>query len=309
MKKYFKLVGLLSLGIIFFEACKPVTPLPTASITSVVVNNVVTFNLITTNSSAYKWSFGDGDTAIVYSTAAVIHAYPKDGTTYSVSLLVLGPGGEKTASATVTIPTMTQMDKLTGGTSFKNGKAWRISASNGITLAAPDSVMTVKDNFQAGILTNLQLGLAYTDQFIFSVGGNLALNNLGGGALAGLSYCTANKITNIPPQLTDSLALTYATPYTPPAGLTFLLNTGKNLTIAASSDGVKNTAVTYKNVNTLSFSANGFFGIRDFMSECVVLQMAPTLMKVAFFVSDISPLSPQLGKITKVLIVTFETVP
>ena len=183
MKLYFKLVGLLSLGLIFFGACKPVTPVPTATIISTVANNVVTFGLKTTNSTAYKWKFGDGDTAIVYSSAAVVHAYPKDGTTYSVSLLVLGPGGENTASATVTIPTMTQMDKLTGGTSFKNGKAWRISASYGITLAAPDSIMTVKDNFQVGVLTNFQLGLAYIDQFIFSSNGNYSINNLGGVAL------------------------------------------------------------------------------------------------------------------------------
>jgi len=309
MKKYFKLVGLLSLGIIFFAACKPVPPLPTATISSSVANNVVTFNLATTNSSAYKWSFGDGDTAIVYSSAAITHAYPKDGTTYKVNVLVLGPGGERTTSATVTIPTMTQMDKLTGGSSFVNGKAWRISASYGISLATPDSIMTVVDNFPVAVLTNFQLGLAYTDQFIFFSNGKYSINNLGGGALAGLAYCTAKKITNIPPQITDSLALTYATPYTPPTGLTFLLNTGKNLIIATSPDGVKTTSVTYKNVYTLSFSTNGFLGIQDFMSECIVQQMTPTLMKVAFFISDLSPLSPQVGKITKVLMVTFEVVP
>ena len=309
MKKYFKLVGLLSLGIIFFAACKPVTPLPTATISSSVVNNVVTFNLATTNSSAYKWSFGDGDTAIVYSSAAIIHAYPKDGTTYKVNVLVLGPGGERTTSATVTIPAMTQMDKLTGGSSFANGKAWRLSASYGISLAAPDSIMTVVDNFSAGILLSLQLSLAYTDQFIFFSNGGYTINNLGGGALAGLAYCTAKSITNVPPQLTDSMALTYATPYTPPASLTFFLNSGKNLSVATSPDGVTATSVTYKNVNTLSFPDRGFLGIMDYMSECVVLQLDPTLMKVAIFVSDLPAQSPQVGKVTGVLIVTLEVVP
>ena len=309
MKKYFKLVGLLSLGIIFFEACKPVTPLPTATISLSVANNVVTFNLSTTNSSAYKWNFGDGDSAIVYSSAAITHAYPKDGTTYKVSLLVLGPGGERTTSATVTIPTMTQMDMLTGGSSFVNGKAWRISASYGISLAAPDSIMTIVDNFQSGILSSLQLSLAYTDQFIFFSNGGYTINNLGGGALAGLAYCTANNITNVPPQLTDSMALTYATPYTPPASLTFLLNNSKNLIVASSPDGISSTRVTYKNVNTLSFSDRGFLGIMDYMSECIVLQLAPTLMKVAIFVSDLPAQSPQIGKATGVLVVTLEVVP
>jgi len=309
MKMYFKLVGLLSLGLIFFGACKPAIPVPTATITSSVANNVVIFSLKTTNSSAYKWNFGDGDTAIVYSSAPITHAYPNDGTTYSVSLLVLGPGGQNTATTTVSIPTMTQMDKLTGGSGYTNGKAWSVSASYGIALAAPDSAMTLIENFPVGILNNVQLGLAYTDQYIFFSNGNYSVNNLGGGALAGLAYCTVNAIANVPPQITDSLALTYATPYTPPGGLTFLLNIGKNLTIATSPDGVTTANVIYKSVNTLSFSAKGFLCIWDYMSECVVLQLTPTLMKVAFFVSDLPAQSPQVGKITSVLIVTLKIVP
>jgi len=309
MKMYFKLVGLLSLGLMFFGACKPATPVPTATITSSVANNVVTFSLKTTNSSAYKWKFGDGDTAIVYSSAAIVHAYPKDGTTYSVSLLVLGPGGENTASTTVTIPTMTPMDKLTGGSSFTNGKAWRVSASYGITLAAPDSIMTLVENFPIGILTNIQLSLAYTDKYIFFSNGNYSINNLGGGALAGLTYCAAKGIPNVAPQLTDSLGLTYATPLTPPDNLTFSWNAGKNLTIAATSDGKATTNVTYRNVNTLSFSNGGYFGLLDYASECVVLLLAPTQMTVAYFSSDLPAQSPQIGKITSVLIVTLEVVP
>ena len=310
MKMYFKLVGLLSFWLIYFVACKPTTtPVPTATINSSVVNNVVTFTLTTTNSSAYKWNFGDGDTAIVYSSAPLIHAYPKDGTSFSVTLLILGPGGQATATTSVTIPAMTQMDILTGGSSFTNGKAWRVSASYGITLAAPDSNMTLVENFPVDILNNIQLGLAYTDQYIFFSNGNYTINNLGGGALAGLAYCTAKSIPNVAPQFTDSLGLTYATPFTPPGNLTFSWNVDKNLTITATPDGVSTTNVTYSNVNTLSFSNGGFFGLLDYMSECVVLQMAPTLMKVAFFVSDLPAQSPQVGKITSVLIVTLEVVP
>ena len=309
MKMYFKLVCLLSLGLMFFGACKPATSVPTATINSSVANNVVTFSLKTTNSTAYKWKFGDGDSAIVYSSAAIVHAYPKDGTTYSVSLLVLGPGGENTASTTVTIPTMTPMDKLTGGSAFTNGKAWRVSASYGITLANPDSIMTLVENFPVGILTNIQLSLAYTDQYIFFNNGNYSINNLGGGALAGLTYCTAKGIPNVAPQLTDSLGLTYATPLTPPDNLTFSWNTGKNLTIAATPDGIATTNVTYSNVNTLSFSNGGYFGLLDYASECVVLLLAPTQMTVACFISDLPAQSPQIGKITSVLIVTLEVVP
>ena len=309
MKTHYNLAGLLSIGLILFAACKPNTPLPSATITSSVANNVVTFSLATTNASAYKWNFGDGDTTIVYSNAPLIHAYPNDGTTYSVSLLVLGPGGQNTIHTTVTIPTMTQTDMLTGGSSFTKGKGWRVSASYGITLAAPDSVMTLVEKFPVNILYNIQLNLAYLDQFIFFSNGNYTINNLGGGALAGLAYCKANTIPNNPPQLVDSLELTYATPYTPPVGLTFSYNVNKNLIIAATPDGVTSTNVTYSHVNTLSFSNGGFLGLLDYMSECAVLQLAPTLMTVAFFVSDVPAQSPLVGKITGVLIVTLEVVP
>jgi len=308
MKKHFKLACLFSYMLILLITCKPITPSPKASITAKIVNNVVTFSLTTTNSSAYKWRFGDGDSMIVYSSAPVVHAYDTDGKTYPVSLVVLGPGGQSTAQTSVEIPTMSQIDMLTGGAEVTKGKAWRISSSYGIQVTSPDSAMTILRNYPAGVLTTLGLDGAYTDKYFFFSNGNYTVSPVAGGALSGISFCTFNNLVNVQPQAADSVGLTYAIPYKSPSGLTFTYNQGKDLTISTTPDGISSTDIIYTDVNTLSFSANGFFGLRDFMKECIVQQMAPTRMTVAFFVSDTLPQAPQIGKITKIWILTFEAV-
>lgn len=305
MKKYLKLTGFICVGLILFGACTPSLPAPAATITTTVANNVVTFSIETTNSTAYKWRFGDGDSAIVYSGNPLTHSYQKDGTSYTVTLLMLGPGGQTTATATVVIPKMTQHDMLTGGSFFANGKPWRISSASQIILAAPDSKMTALRTYQAGLLTTVQLGQAYTDQYIFQSSGNYVITSKGGGVLAGLAYCTVNGIANVQPAAADSLGLTYATPKIP-TGLTFALNTGKTLTVATTSNGITATSVSYTNVTTLSFPATGFLGLRDFMNECIVQELSPVRMTIAFFLSRLSPQLLQIGKATAVLIVTFE---
>ena len=306
MKKYFKLTCLFSIILFLFTYCKPNPSLPTASIIAKVNNNVVTFTLQTTNSTAYKWRFGDGDSAIVYATATVIHAYPKDGTTYSVTVMVLGPGGETNASTTVDIPIMNQMDMLTGGTAYPNGKAWRISSSFGIEFTQPDSNFTVLKNYPAGVLNTIFLSGAYLDQYIFFNNGNFTISPQSGGVLAGITYCTVNSIPNVQPQAADTLGLTYATPYKPRTGLKFTMYQDKNLIIPTTSDGISTTDITYNNVITLSFSPGGFVGLMDFISECIIQQIDPSHLKLAIFISDAQAQAPQVGKVTKVLILTLE---
>ncbi len=306
MKKYFKITCLFSIILLLFAYCKPNTPLPTASIIAKVTNNVVIFTLETSNSSAYKWRFGDGDSAIVYSSVAVTHAYPKDGATYSVSVMVLGPGGETNASTTVNIPVMNQIDMLTGGTSYPKGKAWRISSSHGIELTKPDSNFTVLKNYPAGVFNTIGLSGAYLDQYIFFSNSNYTISPQSGGVLAGIIHCTVNSIPNVQPQAADSVGLTYATPYKPQTGLTFTMNKGKNLIIPTTADGISTSNVRYNNVNTLSFALNGFVGLMDFMSECIIQQIDPSHMTLAIFISDVQAQAPQVGKVTKVLIVTLE---
>jgi PKD repeat protein len=307
MKKYFRLTSLFFSGLVFFIACKKDTPAPTASITKTITGNIVMLNAVTTDADQFLWNFGDGSE--VSSEQNPTHTYVEYGKNYTVTLTVTGGGGEATATTVITIPLMTKMEMLTGGASATTGKKWRMSSSTEAFRAAPDDISKATQTFPAGMLTNLGMGQVYTDEYIFFHDGKLTINPKGGGAFAGLAYCVVNSILNVPTATGGGMGLTYATPYIPSANATFTLNEGKALTVAVTADGIKTNNVIYPNSTTLSFTNNGFFGLMDFMSECVIQDITKDKMKVAFFFSTVSPTKLQVGKATDVLIFSFEVVP
>ena len=90
---------LVFLSLIFFFSCnkkEDTKPLPTAvftaSDTSVVVGQQITFTNTSENATSYSWSFGDG----TYSTAKnPVHTYSK-ARKYTVSLTVKNAKGSNT---------------------------------------------------------------------------------------------------------------------------------------------------------------------------------------------------------------------
>lgn len=307
MKKYFRLVSLFVVGLILFSACKKETPAPTATFTATVAGNVVTFTAVVTDADKFEWNFGDA--SVVSTIQNPTHTYAEYGKDFTVSLKVTGGGGQVTVTKTVTIPAMTKMEMLTGGATAANGKKWRMSASIEAFRAVPDASLTIDKNYPAGVLSALGMSQAYTDEYIFFSNGNFTISPQGGGVISGLAYCTVNSIANVPTDAGGAAGLTYATPYTPPTGLTFTLNASKSLTVTTTADGITATDVIIPDVMTLSFSTGGFVGLMDFMSECVVKELSNSTLKIAFFVSAVPPNAPQVGKITNVLIFSLEVVP
>lgn len=307
MKKYLKLASLFAVILILIAACSKDTPAPTATFTATVEGNVVTFAVTATDAESYEWNFGDG--SVVSTIKNPTHTYTEYGQNYTVTLKVTGPGGNITVTETVTIAPMTKMQMLTGGDSNATGKKWRISSTAAFTLAIPDEELTIDDTYPAGVLTMIGMGQVYTDEYIFKHDGSYTISPKGGGVFAGLAYCMVNSVPNVPTTDGADAGLTYATPYTPPTGLTFTLNDSKNLTVTTTADGITSTDVTYNNVMTLSFSTGGFVGLMDFMSECIVQELTDTSMTIAFFASVVPPGAPQEGKTTNVLILTFEVAP
>jgi hypothetical protein len=293
--------------LILFASCKKETPAPTATFTASVTSNVVIFTAVVTDVDKFEWNFGDA--SVVSTIQNPTHTYAEYGRDYTVTLKVTGGGGQLTVTKTVTIPAMTKMEMLTGGTSDTNGKKWRISSATEVTLAYPTADLTVDKIVPAGVLTALGMGQVYTDEYIFFSDGDYTISPKGGGVLAGLIYCMVNSIANTPTVDGAAAGLTYATPYTPPTGLTFALNLSKNLTVTTTADGINAVNVTYNNVMTLSFSTGGFIGLKDFMSECIVQELTEATLKIAFFASVVPPAAPQVGKSTNVLIFTFEVAP
>ncbi|MDP3002023.1 MAG: hypothetical protein Q8N38_02705 [Bacteroidales bacterium] len=309
MKKIFKLASLFSLGLILLIACKKETPAPTASFTATIDGGIVTFTAVVTNDSKYEWDFGDG--SYINTLHAPVHTYvqvavPVD---FVVSLTIKGPGGEVTVKNTITIPAKTKMEYLTGGKpAAPSSKKWRISIS------APAFVIdfataTFTPNYKTypgGILTAVGLSAVYGDTFEFKSDGTLTIHPNGGGIFAGYIYCALNGIANA--GNAGGSGLTYAMPFTTPAGATFQINEGKNFTITTAPDRVNAAAVTYSNVMTLSFTNGGFLGILDSTSECIIEQLTDTQMVARLFVSAVPP-PGQVGKPNFALRLYFEVAP
>ncbi len=310
MKKRFKLAGFVFLGLILFVTCKKDTPAPTASFTAAVNDGVVTFTAQVTNESKYEWDFGDG--SYINTFPAPVHTYSQASkpTDIIVILTIKGPGGEVTTSNKITIPAKTKMQYLTGGTpAAPKSKKWRIASGAptfNINMATADFQPNYK-SYPGGILSAVGLSQVYGDTFEFKSDGTLKINPNGGGIFAGYVYCALNGVPNI--GNAGGSGLSYAKPFTSPAGATFQINEGKNFTITTSPDGVNASAVTYSNVITLSFTNGGFLGIKDFSSECIIQSITDNQMIANIFLSALTPPSPHLGKPNLVLNCYFEVAP
>ena len=309
MKKKLKLASLLCFGLILFVTCKKDSPAPTALFTTTIDGGVVTFNAVVTGDSKYEWDFGDG--SYINTLHAPVHTYVQIAVpvNFMVSLTIKGPGGQVTVTNLITIPAKTKMEYLTGGKpAAPTSRKWRISINASafiIDLATATFTPNYK-TYPGGILSAVGLSAVYGDTFEFKSDGTLTIHPNGGGIFAGYIYCALHGIPNI--GNAGGSGLTYAKPFTSPAGATFKINEGKNFTITTSPDGVNASDVTYSNVMTLSFTNGGFLGILDSTSECIIEQITDTQMVARLFVSAVPP-PGQVGKPNFALKVIFEVAP
>lgn len=292
MKKYFKLAGLLFLGLIFVVGCKKETPAPTASFTAAVNGGIVTFTATVTNFSKYEWDFGDG--SYINTLVAPVHTYAQIAVDQkiTVSLTIKGPGGQVTVTNPITIPAKTKLQYLTGGTPVAPAsRKWRISV-NAPSFLINYATATFTPNYKTypgGILAAVGLAAVYNDSFEFNSSGALTIHPNGGGIFAGYVYCALNAVPNI--GNAGGSGLSYAKPFTSPAGATFQINENKNFTITTAPDMAHAAPVTYNNVMTLSFTKGGFLGILDWPneSECIIESLTDTQMIADIFVSVATP--------------------
>lgn len=310
MKKQIHFVCILfCVGMIFFHSCKKETSAPTASFTTKIDGGGVTFTAAVTNATKYEWDFGDG--SYINTLQAPVHTYVQVAVPVDivVSLTIKGPGGEVNIKNTITIPAKTKIEYLTGGkASAPSSRKWRISV-NAPAFIIDFATATFSPNYKTypgGILAAVGLSAVYGDTFDFKSDGTMIIHPNGGGIFAGYVYCALHGIPNI--GNAGGSGLTYAKPFTSPAGATFKINEGKNFTITTSPDGATASDVTYSNVMTLSFTNGGFLGILDSTSECIIEQITDTQIVARLFVSAIPP-PGQVGKPNFALKVIFEVVP
>lgn len=310
MKNKFKLTGLLFLGLVLFVTCQKETPLPTASFTYSVTNNVVTFFPQATDVTKYEWDFGDG--SYINAITSPVHAFSSYGTDYTVKLTAIGPGGQTTITGKVSIPQKTKMQLLTGGLAgATNSKKWRLSitAPSFLITAATTNFQPVVADYPGNILGAVGLTAVYADEFVFKADGTLTINSKGGGIFAGYVYSLLNGVPIVANPAAAGAGLAYTKTFVTPAGATFKINEGKSYTLNTTLDGNAKLSTTFANVTTLSFTNNGFLGIKDFISECIVASLSDSKMVANIFVSTVAPPKTLLGTPNMCLTLTFEVAP
>lgn len=310
MKNKFKLTGFLFLGLILFVTCKKETPLPTASFTYSVTNNVVKFFPQATDVTKYEWDFGDG--SYINAIPTPEHAFASYGTDYMVKLTVIGPGGQTTITNKVTIPQKTKIQLLTGGVAgSSSSKKWRLSitAPSFLITAATSNFQPVVKDYPGNILGAVGLTQVYSDEFVFKADGTLTINPKGGGIFIGYVYSVLSGIPIVANSAAAGAGLAYTKTFTTPAGATFKINENKTLSVPTTLDGNTAATSTYPGVTTLSFTNGGFLGIKDFVSECIVASLSDTRMTANIFVSTVAPPAKLLGTPNMALTLTFEVAP
>lgn len=309
MKKFCSVVLIaFATGPVLLVSCKKEEPKgpPVAGIFYSVVEKKVAFTALTKRADSWLWDFGDGQTSTEMNP---VHIY-QEGGIYDVKLTVTGSGQSAGASTVVSLA-LSNIQMLTGGLKYPDGKKWKISSAHSdkdaFTLA--DDKFTVIQPVATGMLGSVGLGLGevYDDIFIFKHDGSYIHSPQHGGAFAGLLYSmlTKQNILNVTP-VSQSFGLCY-TAWTPQTA-TFTLNEKKDLEITTvSPDGNTPADRVYKDVMTLSFSGTEFIGFMDFTRECIIQSLSPSKMRLAMFVCTTQ--KAHFNKPSHVVILTFETVP
>jgi PKD repeat protein len=310
MKKLIHIVCIaIAVGLTLLTSCKKEEPEgpPIAGIFYSIANKQVAFTALTKRADTWLWEFGDGETSDEMNP---VHIY-KEGGVYDVKLTVTGKGETVEATAEVSLA-LSNMQMLTGGLKYTNGKKWKISSAHSSkdAFALADDQFTVVQPVGTGMLGDVGLGLGwvYDDIFIFKYDGAYTHSPQHGGAFAGLVYTSLMqkqilKVTST----SQSFGLCY-TAWTPEAGTTFTLNEKKDLAITTvSTNGNTPTNRIYKDVMTLTFSGTEFVGFMDFTRECIIQEITPTKMRLVMFVSTTT--KAYYNKPSYVVILTFEVVP
>lgn len=289
--------------ILSFISCKK-APEPNATVSVKINGNIATFTSEATEAESFSWDFGDGSDGSTEQNP--VHIYTEYGKEYIVTLTVKGPGGSALVTTIVSISPMTKMEMLTGGENAAGGREWRLDPDAEIFVAVPDAVFTASQRLAPGILSSWGFTSAYNDKYIFRYDGTFSIIPAGPGIPAGLMYCTSKNIANTPPsQAAMDKGLTQINSYQPQMGLTYGFNESKDLELQVCTDGRNVTNVTIPDVTTLTFSKEAFLGMKDWNSECVILDVTENSMKVVVFISTVPVDSPNKGKISFAFILPF----
>jgi PKD repeat protein len=267
------------LAVAMFSCAEDPADPPTVTVSAIVDGYQVAFTATATNADTYSWDFGDGETSTELSPT---HTYALSGS-YNVFITVTGDGGDASASTTVTIEA-SEMEMLTGGTAYPNGKAWKVST----TISPGDGVYycTVPPEFDQpitdGVLGFIGLPTEYDDQFIFHHDLSYTHAVVNDSAIANMIYCTFNGI-EFRPSAMPPIALA---PWAPVAStFTYTEDTDLIVTCVDPDDDEVTSDVTWENATVLEIAGTEFFGVLDYTRKYMVLEISVDKLRVGIFAS------------------------
>lgn len=291
MKRKGLLKNVLGLGLIlflgiYFTACEEEKkPEPTLDLFITVNGFTIDIAAEAKNTTSWQWEYGDG--TVSDSVGSHTHTYATGGN-YTIKCTVTGDGGQTTKTQAVTIATIE--DLLTGGASATNGKTWILSRTAGpydgvgfvkVELV-PDYFFAVND-----MLDVLELSEEYDNEYTFKFDGSYSLDPINGKVLSGWVY---GDMDVDPDDIVKTTAygiwqINIATPASPKWSLT----ENSDLTVESVYDadddqegGVAET-VTFENVDYITYTGDGFIGMKDYTSTVLVREISPERMTLTMF--------------------------
>lgn len=267
-------------------------PAPTVAIDAVVDGHMVTFAIVATDATSFRWDYGDGNT----STESTAHDYEYEYSgEYTVTATVTNETGSN--SATVTVIIDPEPEEILSGTpdSHPDGKTWVLDpkyypGKNGAGPITPDMPITQDFLVDNVLEVMLGLGVEYDNEFTFKYDGSLSIDNKNEISLGGQLYSIAVAGTGPAPGFEGGSGLCGVS-YTPEAGGTFEFkqeDLSMDVIVEDPADLEAGwTEETLSMSNQMTIVPTDYFGLLEITKTVLIKEITSEAMHVVFFMHGV----------------------
>jgi PKD repeat protein len=305
---------LLMLTAFYLSSCnedetRPVFPV-SATIFHSVKDKQVAFTALTHSAVSWEWDFGDGKTSTEQNP---VHVYEKGGY-YKTVLTAKDANGNEATNEVELALNLSAINYLTGNPNAPGykGKKWKLSSVHPVNDKLANADATLKPLLQPlpnGAFGQIGLPEAYEGTYTFHINGSFthevySMNGNGAVFSSAAHQLKINGGAGILKQSADMKSYPFViAKFTPETGATFSYTENVDFTIKSVYTG--GADLTYKGVNSLSFSGNEFIGFNCYERRVIVQEIKDNSMRLVMFAS----LDPKYYPIqTNALILSFEVV-
>ncbi len=313
-KKLIFLTFIFALVALLLPSCADEEARPEFPLSAVIHHSIdgkqVALTALTHSAVSWEWDFGDGNTS---TEKDPVHVY-EEGGYYKITLVATDSNGNKVSDDIELALDLEAINYLTGNPNEPgyNGKKWKLTAVHPPEdkLANADANLSpIMQPIPNGAFGQIGLPEAYEGTYTFNIDGSFTheLYSMGGSGVAFGSIAHQLATTGgagIVKQSGDPKNYPFAmAKFTPEAGATFTFT--ENVDFSVKSVYLGGNDLTFKGVNTLSFSGNEFIGFMCYERRVIVEEIKDNSMRLIMFAS----LDPSYYPIqTNALVLSFEVV-